>query len=53
MSPTSRFYPGRGITPLPQVVGSNTATVSQYSNGNVSGVVQSGTGNTATVTQGM
>ncbi|WP_081897419.1 TonB-dependent receptor domain-containing protein [Massilia sp. BSC265] len=24
MSPTSRFYPGKGITPLPQVVGSNT-----------------------------
>jgi iron complex outermembrane receptor protein len=24
MSPSSRFYPGNGITPLPQVVGSNT-----------------------------
>ncbi|MEW6760899.1 MAG: TonB-dependent receptor [Pseudomonadota bacterium] len=24
MSPTNRFYPGNGITPLPQVVGSNT-----------------------------
>ncbi|MFC0250405.1 TonB-dependent receptor domain-containing protein [Massilia consociata] len=24
MAPTSRFYPGRGITPLPKVVGSNT-----------------------------
>jgi len=24
MAPTNRFYPGKGITPLPQVVGSNT-----------------------------
>lgn len=24
MSPSSRFYPGKGITPLPKVVGSNT-----------------------------
>jgi iron complex outermembrane receptor protein len=26
LSPTSRFYPGKGITPLPQVVGSNTGS---------------------------
>jgi len=26
MSPSSRFYPGKGITPLPQVVGSNNGT---------------------------
>jgi iron complex outermembrane receptor protein len=28
MSPSSRFYPGNGITPLPQVVGSNNGTTS-------------------------
>lgn len=28
MSPTNRFYPGNGITPLPQVVGSNNGTTS-------------------------
>jgi len=26
LSPASRFYPGKGITPLPQVVGSNTGS---------------------------
>lgn len=26
LSPTSKYYPGKGITPLPQVVGSNTGS---------------------------